>query len=32
MQADGVHVFPKPYSVDELSKFVASLVAGAART
>jgi DNA-binding response OmpR family regulator len=22
-----VHVFPKPYSVDELSKFVASLIA-----
>lgn len=22
----GVHVFPKPYSVDELSKFIASLV------
>lgn len=26
----GIHVFPKPYSVDELSRFVASLVAGAA--
>ena len=26
----GVHVFPKPYSVDELSRFVAALVAGAA--
>ena len=25
----GVHVFPKPYSVEELSRFVASLVAGA---
>ena len=25
----GIHVFPKPYSVDELSKFVASLVVGA---
>jgi len=23
-----IHIFPKPYSVDDLSKFVASLVAG----
>ena len=28
----GIHVFPKPYSVIQLSNFVASLVSGTAKS